>query len=309
MFVHSVKPPKNYSTIEIAEAMRKVAKEKNRPDYDMVVCHSVRKAIQEGESNQLVDDVLKYLSNNPKLHLVSTKTEDHADFRTSYSPDKIEKIDFLREWASKRRGRLVALVRHTRDSSNRMASKLRYHTYYEDEMLNAAYEKAQEIIRSETVDVDNRLGDRQCENFFVDLLQIYSTALINDAYRKIVSGIKPHRVNWDSIASLWIPVGNIEGWHKPTLIQLLKTLSERKVIELHYDPETPEKPFFRVGNLVHCKKLYRIAIESVDRASQNAGFKLTMTKFTRSKIAAPILPELLQYAYKEYGVVAYRVAA
>lgn len=297
------KPLKTFTSLEIAEVLREIAQEKGRPHYEMIVCYAVRDAIQNDLPHPLKVDLLAYLERKPKIEFVEVSSEDNnKDLKATYSKKKVEKIDFLRKWCNEHSGGYTLIVNHTGESLHKLARKLRYTTYYEDDMLNSAYDIVMKVVKEQTDGIAEIFGTRRLEEFFIQILRLYCQGVIEYAYRKVVSGIKPHQVNWESIANLWGTVGHINAVSLSTRNKRLKHFQDKSVVVFEADYTKQIRCGFKLVDLDVCKQLYRIAFNQVYQASQEEGFKPNLTLISKSKIAEAILPMLMEHGFNVFDV-------
>lgn len=308
MLVQQNDPSHVYTTQEISAAMRIVAQSKGRPYYDMVVCHAVRDSIRGGTDHPLKQNVLGVLGHRVKQELsirgsmVTGESGRTSTLKEMYSDEKIQKIDFLRKWCNERKGSLMHLVRFTGDQSHRLTRKLRFTCFYEDDKLNQAYTEAMRIVQEETQGVNKVIGTQKNEFIFVGMLRMYCLGILTHAYRKVVSGVKHHRVHWDGVVNMWVPVIGITFVTPTTQVKFMDYLQEQNLLKFKDEVAIDSECGFRLMNIAHCKHLYRLAFEEIVMSSRNSGFKKNLTSLACSSIATNTLPKMMKYVFDAYDI-------
>lgn len=307
--------PYTFSTLEIGEALRNIARKKNRPHFPVVVHRDVRNAIKDGTEHFLKNDVLIELGAAPVIteRYIEQSKGLKIDVPNLYSDDKKEKLKEILEW-SEAYGNLTRLSRHLGISAITLKRYLRMRSFIDDSMLQVAHDRMKQEKLNESLGIDKRIGTRINERFFVDMLDSYCKEVMNKAYRDIcMMGAKHHSVRQSFIMDEFVKMGKWDEYTPNSRKQIIEDLADRKLVILNDAINPSGIPDFKLYSTAHIKVIYKLAfnqiLDFVANDSRAVRYKRDAKLFSRTEKGREVVPELIVYAHQAYGISINAIAA
>ena len=306
MSSYQVKPPEHYTMLELSEVLRRVAQLKGRPEpYALIVCQSLREAFLRGEPHPLRNDAVAMMNRLPKLWIKPTTPSQVRGGASStilecYTPEQLEKVEYIAEWCGRFRGRYEELARHLKMPTHSLRRRAKITAKFSKGELSKAYAYAKKIDAQESLEHGAGLSLPKNKQFFVEILHVYCFAAFKAAYANVVAGIKDYRIKQDGYIEDFIHTGVIKSYGSTAKTRLLTMLRDMGLVLLPDDFNGYSPSVFKLADMQINRGLYHLAFKSILAWSGSECFSYALVNFRGSDKVRMILEDMEKYVIGAY---------